>query len=240
MSALDKPSSVISMKNIGVNFTRRGHLFRRKDCFEALKSVNLEVFQGETLGVLGRNGSGKSTLLQVMSGVLMPDSGSITHRCKSVSLLRLNTGFDYHLTGRDNAVLSGMIQGATRDFMESKCDEIKDYSELGEFYYQPINTYSSGMLSRLGFSISIMLNPDVLLVDEVLSVGDKEFKEKAEKTMTNRMSSGQTVVFVSHSLEQISRLCDRAVLLNDGEDVAEGIPEEVFKKYHLLTTRENA
>lgn len=223
---------ILSLVNVAVHYKRRASVFQRKSHYEALKSVNLDIFPGETLGVLGRNGSGKSTLLRVISGVITPDSGQVINNGVSVSLLALQAGFDPNLNGRDNAILSGMLQGASQRNVKDKLDEIREYSELGEFFFEPVRTYSAGMRARLGFSIATIISPDVLLVDEVLSVGDQRFREKAERTMGAKIQSDQTVVLVSHSHQQIARLCDRAVIIEGGVSYATGEPNEVLAIYN--------
>jgi lipopolysaccharide transport system ATP-binding protein len=222
---------IISLRDVGVRYKRSGNVFRRKSYFEALKSVTLDIYPGETLGILGRNGSGKSTLLRIISGVIRPDQGKIINHSVSVSLLALQAGFDPDLSGRDNAILSGMLQGYSRREVLGRLDEIQEYSELGDFFFEPVRTYSTGMRARLGFSITNIISPDVLLVDEVLSVGDKHFKEKAERTMAAKIESEQTIVLVSHSHHQILRLCDRAVLIDQGISFASGEPHEVISVY---------
>ena len=222
---------VISLKNIGVRYKRSGSLFRRKSYYEALKSINFDIYAGETLGILGRNGVGKSTLLKVISEVIRPDSGSLINHGVSVSLLALDAGFDPDLNGRDNAIISGMLKGYSRRQVENRLDEIYEYSELGDFLFEPMRTYSSGMRARLGFSVSTILSPDVLLVDEVLGVGDKHFRQKAERTMMAKIQSKQTLVLVSHAHHQIARLCDRAVLIEDGVNIVTGEPQEVLAVY---------
>ena len=222
---------VISLQGVAVRYKRSGSLFKRKSYFEALKSVDLEIYPGETLGILGRNGSGKSTLLRIISGVIRPDRGKITNHGASVSLLAMQAGFDPNLNGHDNAIFSGMLQGFSRRTVEARLDEIHQYSELGDFFFEPVRTYSAGMRARLGFSITTIISPDVLLVDEVLSAGDKHFKEKAERTMVAKIQSKQTVVLVSHSHPQIARMCDRAVLIDDGISFASGDPHEVLRIY---------
>ncbi|MDQ7075202.1 MAG: ATP-binding cassette domain-containing protein [Gammaproteobacteria bacterium] len=222
---------VISLKNVAVRYKRSGGLFRKKNYYEALKSITLDIYSGESLGILGRNGAGKSTLLRLISGVIRPDRGSVVNRGVSVSLLALQAGFDANLSGRDNAIIGGMLQGCSRVAVEKELDKIHEYSELGDFFFEPVRTYSTGMRTRLGFSISTIISPDVLLVDEVLSVGDKNFKEKAERTMVAKMQSQQTVVLVSHSHHQIARLCDRAVLIDEGVSVISGRPCDVLKIY---------
>jgi len=221
----------ISLQNVSVSYKLSGNLFRRKKYFEVLKSVNLDIYPGETLGILGRNGSGKSTLLRIVSGVIRPDGGKLINNGVSVSLLALQAGFDPDLNGRDNAIFSGMLQGYSRREVEARLDEIYEYSELEEFFFEPVRTYSTGMRARLGFSITTIISPDVLLVDEVLGVGDKHFREKAERTMAAKFMSQQTIVLVSHSHQQIERLCDRAVLIDEGVTFASGGPSEVLNLY---------
>ena len=222
---------IISLNDVGVSYKRSGNIFRRKTYYDALTSVTFDIFPGETLGILGKNGAGKSTLLRVISGIIKPDKGTIINRNVSVSLLALQAGFDANLSGRDNAILSGMLQGFSRRQVEDRLDEIHEYSELGDFFYEPIRTYSTGMRARLGFSITTIISPDVLLVDEVLGVGDQHFKRKAELTMISKTQSNQTVVLVTHSHEQIERLCDRAVLIDNGVSYATGAPLDVLEIY---------
>ncbi|MCF6250459.1 MAG: ABC transporter ATP-binding protein [Methylococcaceae bacterium] len=222
---------IISLQNVAVRYKRSGNVFKRSSYFEALKSINLNIYSGETLGILGRNGSGKSTLLRIISGVIRPDQGVIINRGVSVSLLALQAGFDSNLSGRDNAILGGMLQGHSRRKVMARLNEIQEYSELGDFFFEPVRTYSTGMRTRLGFSITNIISPDVLLVDEVLSVGDKHFKEKAERTMIGKIQSQQTVVLVTHSHHQIARLCDRAILIDEGTVFATGKPCEVISLY---------
>lgn len=222
---------LISLQDVSVRYKRSGNVFRKKSYFDALKGVNLDIYPGETLGILGRNGAGKSTLLRVISGVIRPDSGRIINRGASVSLLALQAGFDPNLNGVDNAILSGILQGFSKREVESRLNEIHEYSELGDFFFEPVRTYSTGMRSRLAFSITTIISPDVLLVDEILSVGDKQFKVKAERTMVSKLQSQQTIVLVSHSASQISRLCDRAILLDHGTTVSSGEPHDVLNIY---------
>ncbi len=222
---------VISLQNVAVRYKRSGSIFRRKSYFDVLKSITLDIYPGETLGILGCNGAGKSTLLRIISGIIRPDRGTLINRGASVSLLALQAGFDPNLNGRDNAILSGILQGLTRQEVEARLDNIHEYSELGDFFFEPVRSYSTGMRARLGFSISTIISSDVLLVDEVLSVGDKHFKEKAERTMLAKIQSQQTVVLVSHSSQQIMRMCDRAVLIDEGISFASGKPGDVLELY---------
>ncbi len=225
------PQAIITLQDVAVRYKRSGSLFRKKTYYEALKSINLDIYPGETLGILGRNGSGKSTLLRLISGILKPDAGKVINKGVSVSLLSLQAGFDPNLSGQDNAILSGMLQGSSRREVQSKLDEIQAYSELGDFFFEPVRTYSTGMRARLGFSVTTIISPDVLLVDEVLSVGDQHFRKKAELTMIDKIQSQQTVVLVSHSHQQIARLCDRAVLIDEGISYASGEPHEILEIY---------
>jgi ABC-type polysaccharide/polyol phosphate transport system ATPase subunit len=222
---------VISLRGVSVRYRRSGTLFRRRSYFTALSGIDLDIFPGETLGVLGRNGAGKSTLLQVLSGVIHPDAGTLTNRAGSVALLALQAGVDANLSGRDNAVLNGILQGYPRKYVESRLEEIQAYSELGDFFYEPVRIYSSGMRARLGFAVSTILTPDVLLIDEVLGVGDSQFRKKAEKTIVAKTLSQQTVVLVSHAHQQVARLCDRAVFIDGGRIRATGDPFEVVRQY---------
>ena len=231
---------VITLQDVAVRYKRSGSLFRKKNYFDVLKSINLEIYPGETLGILGRNGSGKSTLLRIISGVILPDRGRIINHGASVSLLALQAGFDPNLNGRDNAILGGMLQGHSRREVEKRLDKIQEYSELGDFFFEPLRTYSTGMSARLGFSITTIISPDVLLVDEVLSVGDQHFRQKAERTMVAKIQSQQTVVLVTHSHQQIARLCDRAVLIDEGISFASGDPHTVLSIYEERLEKEKA
>lgn len=204
---------IISLQDVGVRYKRRGGLFRKPEYFQALENISFDIQRGETLGIVGRNGAGKSTLLRVVAGIIQPDSGEMVNHGVTVSLLALQAGFDAELPGTDNAILSGMLMGYTRKQVEARLDDIAEFSELGEFMHEPVKTYSSGMKARLGFSVAMYMTPDVLLLDEVLSVGDKQFKKKAETEMMKKLHSDQTVLLVSHSDSQIARVCDRKLFI---------------------------
>lgn len=205
---------VISVDNVSVTYRQRVGIFKPVKTYEALSNISFDLYRGETLGIVGRNGAGKSTLLKVLAGIIRPDHGRVVKADDTgISLLALQAGFDSELSGYDNAVLGGMLLGYSRKEIESKLDEITAFSGLGSFMEQPIKTYSSGMRSRLGFSLALYASPDVLLLDEVLSVGDREFKKKAEAAMIEKIRSDQTIVLVSHSENQIERLCDRKIEL---------------------------
>lgn len=223
----------LSLQQVSVRFKRSTPVSGDR-YFEPLKNICLDVYAGETLGILGVNGAGKSTLLKVMSGALRPDKGRVENLGASVSLLALQAGFDGNLTGRDNAIFGGMLLGYTRQQVVSQLEAIKEYSELGDYFDEPVRKYSTGMSSRLGFAISTIISPDVLLVDEVLSVGDAHFRQKAEKTMMLKIAAGQTVVLVSHSRGQVASLCDRCVILHDGEVVSGESVESVLAVYDEL------
>ena len=203
--------------------------------FWALKDINFDIKKGERLGVLGLNGSGKSTLLKVVSGVLKPSTGSVQTRGVIAPLLELGARFSPEYTGRENIYLYGSVLGYSKDFLDEKFDEIVDFSELGEFIEVPVKNYSSGMKSRLGFSIATVVEPDILILDEVLSVGDKKFRSKSEKKVMSMFDRGVTVLFVSHSLEQVQRICDKAIILDSGRLVANGPVEKVARIYKNMT-----
>lgn len=201
--------------------------------FTALNNVSFTVKKGETIGLIGRNGAGKSTLLKVISGILKPTSGSVTVRGNIVPMLELGSGFDFDLTGRENIFLNGAILGYDEDFLKEKYDEILEFSELGKFIEAPIRNYSSGMLARLAFSVAAIVKPEILIVDEILSVGDTAFQEKSRNRMLELMGGGTTVLFVSHSIEQIKEMCRRVVWLEQGQIKMIGAADEVCDAYTL-------
>ena len=199
--------------------------------FWALRDVSFEVKKGEVLGIIGHNGAGKSTLLKVISGILKPTNGSVQVNGTVVPMLELGSGFDFDLTGRENVFLNGAILGYSEQFLKDKYDEIVAFSELGQFIDVPLRNYSSGMVMRLAFSIATVVNPDILIVDEILAVGDAEFQEKSKKRMLELMGGGTTVLFVSHSLEQIREMCDRVIWLDHGQVKMYGDTQEVCDAY---------
>lgn len=199
--------------------------------FTALEDVSFEVKKGEVVGIIGRNGAGKSTLLKVISGILKPSEGKIETKGNIVPMLELGSGFDMELSGKENIYLNGAILGYSKAFLDEKYEQIVEFSELGEFIYQPIRNYSSGMLARLAFSIATVVEPEILIVDEILSVGDAQFQQKSERRMMELMQGGTTVLFVSHSIEQIRKICQRVVWLEHGKVKEIGTVDEVCGKY---------
>ena len=202
------------------------------ELFKALKGVSFEVEEGKILGIIGKNGSGKSTMLRAIAGIFSPDKGSIDLHGNSISLLSIGVGFNKKLTGKENIYLSGMLLGFSEEEISKKEKEIIEFADIGEFIYKPVKTYSSGMYSKLAFAITAILETDIILIDEVLSVGDKRFKEKSYNKMKELISDDhRTVIIVSHSLGTIEELCNEVLWLNDGEVIMIGKPEEVIPKY---------
>ncbi len=199
--------------------------------FWALKNVSIKVNKGDRLGILGLNGAGKSTLLKIIAGVLKPTEGSVTVKGKIAPLLELGAGFEPEYTGAENIYLYGAVLGYPREFIAEKYNEIIEFSELGKFINVPLKNYSSGMKSRLGFAIATVVEPEVLILDEVLAVGDAKFKKKCEAKIQSMFDKGVTVLFVSHSLPQVQKICNKAILLEHGKIIANGGIEEVSEIY---------
>lgn len=219
---------VDNLKEYVIKFIKREIQYNE---FWALKDVTFQVEEGDRVGILGLNGAGKSTLLKVISGVLKPTEGSVSTKGKLVPMLELAAGFDPQYTGSENIYLYGAMLGYTREFIDSKYEEIVAFSGIRRFMDTPVKNYSSGMKARLGFSIATVVQPDILILDEVLSVGDKKFKRKSEKKIMSMFDSGVTVLFVSHSLPQVKRICNKAILLENGRLVAAGDVDEVAEIY---------
>lgn len=220
----------LTLERVGAFYWRqRGFLKRQR--FWALRDVSFELRHGESLGVVGRNGSGKSTLLQLLAGITRPDRGTLINHGVTVSLLSLQLGFVPYLSGRQNAVLSGMLMGRSRRAVESELEAIREFSELGEFFDEPLGSYSSGMRARLGFAVAFRLKPDVLLIDEVLGVGDEGFRAKSTEAIKDTIRSDRTVVLVSHNAGTIRELCDKAVWIERGISKMDGEPESVLEEY---------
>ena len=225
------------LKETTINFLR-GKKRSFRDLW-ALREINLKIKGGETLAFIGENGSGKSTLLKLLGGIYMPDGGKIATQGKISSLLELGVGFHLDLTGEENIYLNGAMLGFDRKEMKEKFDEIVSFSEIGDFIYSPIRTYSSGMVMRLGFSVAMCVDPDILLIDEVLAVGDEAFQKKCFNRLEGFKVSRKTLVLVTHSLEIVKKFCSRAILLHRGRLVEDGDPAAVIDKYHaILSTKE--
>lgn len=199
--------------------------------FTALDDVSFTVKQGEVLGLIGHNGAGKSTILKIISGIVRPTRGSVHIRGNVVPMLELGSGFDFDMTGRENIFLNGAILGYSEEFLKEKYDEIVEFSEIGQFIDMPLRNYSSGMIARLGFSIATVVEPEILIVDEVLAVGDAAFQEKSKKRMMELMGGGTTVLFVSHGLGQVRELCDHVVWMDHGKVKMYGGTKEVCDAY---------
>lgn len=204
------------------------------DEFWALKHVSFSLEKGDRLGILGMNGAGKSTLLKVIAGVFKPTEGKVIRHGKIAPLLELGAGFDKQYTGRENIYLYGAVLGYSKDFIDSKYEEIVKFSGLRKFIDVPLKNYSSGMKSRLGFAVATVVEPDILILDEVLSVGDARFRKKSEKKIMSMFDSGVTVLFVSHSLAQVQRLCNKAMILESGQVTAFGNIEEIVPIYERM------
>ncbi|MBQ6873622.1 MAG: ABC transporter ATP-binding protein [Clostridia bacterium] len=203
--------------------------------FWALKDISFSLEKGDRLGVLGLNGAGKSTLMKVVAGVYKPTEGEVIRRGKIAPLIELGAGFNMEYTGRENIFLYGSVLGYSKAFLKEKYDEIVEFSELGEFIDVPMKNYSSGMRSRLGFAIATIVCPDILILDEVLSVGDAKFRKKSEAKIMKMFDEGVTVLFVSHSVAQVERLCNKAILLEKGRIIAQGDVLDVTKIYREMT-----
>ncbi len=220
----------LSLEQVGASYWRRVGWWRRQP-YWALREISFTLRRGESLGVIGRNGAGKSTLLQLLAGILSPDRGNLINHGVSTALLSLQVGFIPYLSGRQNAVLSGILLGLSRRRVEAQLDDIRAFSELGEFFDQPISTYSNGMRARLGFAVAILLEADVLLIDEVLAVGDADFRKKSAEVLKHKIRSDKTVVIVSHNIGMLRQLCDRVVWIEDGVSRMEGPAGEVLEAY---------
>ena len=217
-------------------FSLRKTLFKpnksKVEYFEAVKGVSFNIEQGKIVGIVGKNGSGKSTILKAIAGIFSADSGTIDLHGNSVSLLSIGVGFQPKLTGYENIFLSGMLLGFSEEQVKERVDEIIEFSELGKFIHKPVRTYSSGMHSKLAFSITAILETPIVLIDEVFSVGDMKFKEKSYNKMKELISKeDRTVVIVSHSMNALRELCNEVIWLNDGVILDQGDPEEVIAKY---------
>jgi len=219
---------VDNLKEYVIRFLKRQLMFQE---FFALKNVSLTVKKGEAWGIIGANGSGKSTLLKVISGIIKPFEGSVSIRGSVAPLIELGAGFDPNLTARENIYLNGTILGHTKRYMTEHFDEIVDFAELKEFLDSPIKNYSSGMKARLGFSVATMVRPSILIVDEILAVGDFKFQQKCKKRMEEMLAGGTTLLYVSHSSDSVKQLCSRALWLEKGKMMMAGDATDVCDAY---------
>ena len=202
--------------------------------FWALNDISFTVEKGDRVGVLGFNGAGKSTLLKVIAGVLKPTKGSVSVNGVIAPMLELGAGFDMNYSGKENIFLYGATMGYSRKFIEEKYDQIVEFSELGDFINVPVKNYSSGMRARLGFAIATAVEPEILILDEVLSVGDAKFRKKSEAKIRSMFDKGITVLFVSHSVEQVLNICNKAIILEKGKLIAQGDAKEICAKYNEM------
>ncbi len=205
--------------------------------FWALKDISFTVEKGDRVGVLGFNGAGKSTLLKVIAGVLKPTEGSVKVSGVIAPMLELGAGFDMNYSGKENIFLYGATMGYSRKFIEEKYDEIVEFSELGDFINVPVKNYSSGMRARLGFAIATAVEPEILILDEVLSVGDAKFRKKSEAKIRSMFDKGITVLFVSHSVEQVMNICNKAIILDHGKLIAQGEVKEICAQYNEMVKK---
>lgn len=233
--AIEVKNLTIGYKNIQAYSIKKSLLKLKKvhvEEFQAVKDVSFEVPKGEILGIIGKNGSGKSTMLKALAGIFCPDSGSIDLKGHTVSLMAIGVGFQKEVTGRENILLSGMLLGFSEEEIRAKMPEIIEFAELGRFIDMPVKTYSSGMHSKLAFAITAILETEIMLIDEVLSVGDHKFKKKSYAKMKELISNkDRTVVIVSHSIDTLTDLCDRVMWMHDGEIKRLGDPVEVLDEY---------
>ncbi len=210
---------------------------KKKEYFWALKDINFEIKKGEVLGIIGSNGAGKSTLLKVVSGVYKPTNGKVEVEGKISPMIELGAGFDGELTARENIYLNGAILGYSKSFIDEKFDEIVEFAELRDFLDVPVKNFSSGMSAKLAFSISTIVDPEILIVDEILSVGDIKFQEKSKNKMMSMIKGGTTVLYVSHSLKSIQDLCTKVIWLDHGKIKMIGDTKKICKEYYDYTMK---
>lgn len=233
----------IKVQNVSVCYRSMNHMSihqsllsnrkeKRNERIEAVRNVSFTVEKGEIVGIVGKNGSGKSTLLRAVGGIFQPDEGSIDISDNRISLMAIGVGFKSEVSGRENIISSGLLMGYTLEYIQSKMDEIIEFSELGHFIDRPVRTYSSGMYSKLSFAVTSVLETDIMLIDEVLSVGDEHFKKKSYKKMQEMiMDREKTVLIVTHNLEMLDKLCDRVIWLHEGKIRRIGEPKAVLAEY---------
>ncbi|MZI96154.1 ATP-binding cassette domain-containing protein [Vibrio sp. CAIM 722] len=229
---------LISIIDASVSYRSGLPLFKPKSLNHVLKGISFDIYEGDSIGIIGRNGVGKSTLLSLLNGIIKPNSGSVINYGYSTTLLSLNVSYDINVSGYHNAILSGMMLGINKSEMIRLMPSIISYSELGEFINQPIKNYSTGMKQRLGFAVAININSDILLIDEILGVGDARFMEKSKETMRKKLTSGDTVVLVSHHSQTIKSLCNKAIWIEDGKINRSGDAKEVIEEYEKFIIKE--
>lgn len=231
---VEKVTKIYKLYDKTIDRLKESLKLTKKKCsndYFALKEISFDINKGETLGIIGTNGAGKSTLLKIITGVLNPTHGSVYVNGRISALLELGAGFNMEYTGIQNIYLNGTMIGFTKEEIDAKLEKILEFADIGEFVYQPVKTYSSGMFVRLAFAISINIDPEILIVDEALSVGDVFFQAKCYKKFEEFKEKGKTIIFVSHDLSSISKFCDRAILLNKGKKISEGKPKEIIDLY---------
>ena len=231
----------LELKHVSINYKDLSHMslhqslakdgVKKANIVHAVRDVSFSVNQGEILGIVGRNGSGKSTLLRSIAGIFQPDEGIIDTKGNRVSLMAIGIGFNSNNTGRENILKSGMLLGCDLNYVKAHMEEIIEFSELGDFIDRPVRTYSSGMYSKLSFAVTAILDTDIMLVDEVLSVGDERFRKKSYKKMEELMLSDRTVLIVSHATDTLQKFCNKILWINDGQYIMLGETEEVLAEY---------
>jgi lipopolysaccharide transport system ATP-binding protein len=222
---------IFNLQNMGMCYRKAASLPWKGNKFWALHDVSFQVHRGQTVGIIGRNGAGKSSLLKVLAGIIKPDKGIITRANVTITMQSLGAGFDLRLTGRQNIFLNGLLLGMEKKHIQKCVDKIIELADIGDFIDEPIKHYSSGMCSRLGFSIAYYVDTDVMLIDEALAAGDQVFQEKASELIKKKIKSDHTVILVSHSIPAIKELCDRVIQIEDGRSLHELSVEETIKRY---------
>ena len=228
---MKRSQPIITLKNVAITYKSGLPIFRKRTVTHAIKDVSFEIYHGETVGIIGRNGSGKSTLLQLLNGIIQPDYGSIDFHKATSTLLSLTLGYDQNVSGRNNAILQGMLLGLSKSEIIRHMDDIIEFSELQDFIDAPVKNYSTGMKQRLGFAVAMKVKTDILLIDEILAVGDQIFRKKSRLAMEEKINSGDTVILVSHNEADIKQLCNRVIWLVDGAVEMSGTPDEVLPEY---------
>lgn len=236
-----EPQVALEVSHVSIDYRNLLHMsmhqsliqkgIKKAEIIRAVNDVSFTVNKGEILGIVGRNGSGKTTLLRSIAGIFQPDEGTIDAKGNRVSLMAIGIGFNGNNTGRENILKSGMLLGCKLDYVKEHMDEIIEFSELGDFIDRPVRTYSSGMYSKLSFAVTAILDTDIMLVDEVLSVGDEHFRKKSFAKMEELMTSGRTVLIVSHATDTLKKFCDKILWINDGQVMKMGQTEQILAEY---------